>query len=158
LRMGKADLGAVHAGPAPVRWGALCPVRPGTGPVAWVATGSMATTALAVAGHWPGSPVWTAPVLKPFPEADVAAVCGRQAGVVALEEAAVAGGLGSAVAEVAGAHAPTWVCRVGVRDRFSRYCGTYQYLMREHGLDADAVREQVNEFLRRVPGLQRVAA
>ena len=38
---------------------------------------------------------------------------------------------------------PPWVCRVGVQDRFSRYCGSYQYLMREHRLDLEAVERQV---------------
>lgn len=158
LRMGKADLGTVHTGPAPVRWGSLCKVRPGAGPVAWIATGSMAPTALEVSRHWPGSAVWTAPVIKPFPDDEVAAICRRHAAVIVLEEHTVYGGLGAAVAEVAAAHAPTWVCRVGIPDRFSKYCGSYQYLMREHGLDADAVRGQVAEFLRRVPGLHRAAA
>jgi transketolase len=158
LRMGKADLGAVHPGPAPVAWGALCEVRPGTaGTVAFVATGSMATTALEVARDWPGAPVWTAPVIKPFPETEVAAVCRRHPVVVVLEEHSVFGGLGSAVAEVAGTHAPTRVCRIGVNDRFSKYCGSYQYLMREHRLDCGAVRTRVAEFLLNSSGPIRAA-
>jgi transketolase len=52
------------------------------------------------------------------------------------------------VAEIAGDRAPTWVCRVGVRDRFSQYCGNYGYLLREHGLDAAAVIARVEDFLR----------
>ena len=48
LRMGKADLGNVHASPPALAWGRLCPVRAGAGRLGWIATGSMVTTALEV--------------------------------------------------------------------------------------------------------------
>jgi transketolase len=67
--------------------------------------------------------------------------------VVVLEEHSIYGGLGSAVAEIAAAHAPTWVCRIGVQDRFSQYCGSYTYLMREHELNEEAVVAQVKTFM-----------
>src|SRR5438067_9660316 len=41
LRMGKADLGRVHAAEIDLSWVRLLPVRPGDGPIAWVATGSL---------------------------------------------------------------------------------------------------------------------
>ncbi|HEV2968663.1 MAG TPA: transketolase C-terminal domain-containing protein [Pirellulales bacterium] len=147
LRMGKADLGAVHNAPPQFDWGRLCPVRPGPGPIAWIATGSMATTALKVAADWPGSPIWSAPCIKPLDEEQVAGICREHAAVVVLEEHSVYGGLGSAVAEIAASHAPTWVCRVGIQDRFSAHCGGYPYLMREHGLDAESVGARVEHFL-----------
>jgi transketolase len=151
LRMGKADLGAVHVAPPALLWGDLCPIRKGGGPLGWIATGSMVQTALATASQWEGSAVWSAPSLKPLDAAQVAAVCRTHQVVVALEEHSINGGLGSAVAEIAAAHAPTWICRIGVRDRFSRYCGSYQYLMKEHRLNTEAVREQVQDFLSRLP-------
>jgi transketolase len=153
LRMGKADLGAVHAARVDVAWGRLLPVRQGAGPLAWLATGSMVRTALAAAQRWPGSAVYSCPSLKPLSAEEVAAVCRTHRVVVTVEEHSVLGGLGGAVAETAAATAPTWVCRVGIADRFSKYCGTYQYLMKEHGLDVDAVAAQVEAFLRRVPDL-----
>src|SRR5262245_14464682 len=61
VRLGKADLGRVHPAPPACDWGKLCPVRGGRGPLAWIATGSMVQTALAVSRHWPGSAVWSAP-------------------------------------------------------------------------------------------------
>ena len=51
------------------------------------------------------------------------------------------------MAEIASAQEPAWVCRIGIQDRFSRYCGSYQYLMEEHHLTADAVIRQVQQFL-----------
>jgi len=56
----------------------------------------------------------------------------------------------SAVAEISAEEAPTLVCRIGIQDRFSRLCGSYQYLMIEHQLDIDAVRRRVTAFLARV--------
>jgi len=102
--------------------------------------------------------VWSAPCLKPLDERQVAGVCRRHQAVVVLEEHSIHGGLGSAVAEIAAALAPTWICRVGVQDRFSRRCGSYAYLIEEHQLDVDAVTMQVREFLARVPEAVRAAA
>jgi transketolase len=158
VRMGKADLGRVHEERPVVAWGEMIPLRKGNGPLAWIATGSMVKTALTAAEHWPGSPVWSAPCLKPLHEGPVAALCRRHETVIVLEEQSVYGGLGSAVAEIASARAPAWVCRVGIPDRFSKYCGSYAYLMKEHGLDATSVVRQVEQFLMDRAGARPAAA
>jgi transketolase len=158
LRMGKSDRGSVHRHTPDLRWGSLLRVRSGSGPVAWIATGSMVLTALEAADRWPDSPVWSAPSLKPLDEDKVAAICGSHDVVVVLEEHSVFGGLGSAVAEIATDRAPTRVCRIGVPDRFSRYCGSYAYLMSEHGLDTPSVVHRVQEFLARTGAARRAAA
>lgn len=149
LRIGKADLGTVHSAPPLFDWGQLCRVAAGDGPLAWIATGSMVTTALAAAADWPNSEVWSAPCIKPLHGEQVAAICRQHGAVVVLEEHSVYGGLGSAVAEIAAAAAPTWICGVGIADRFSERCGSYAYLMREHGLDIASVRLQVSHFVAR---------
>jgi transketolase len=158
LRTGKADLGEVHAKPPTLSWGQMLPVRRGQGDLGFIATGAMVHTALKVAERWPGSAVWSAPSLKPLDTADVVNVCRQHRVVVVVEEHSIYGGLGSAVAEIAAAEAPTWVCRVGIRDRFSRYCGTYAYLMKEHRLDVPAVMAQVETFLARMDQGGRMAA
>lgn len=147
LRMGKADLGRVHETEPELAWGRLCLVREGDGPLAFLATGSMVRTALDVAANWPGSAVWSVPSIKPLDEGQVAAICAEHEALVVLEEHSIYGGLGSAVAEIATTHAPVRICRVGVQDRFSQYCGSYSYLMEEHGLDAQAVTERVKIFI-----------
>lgn len=147
VRVGKCDLGDVHNEPPQLEWGRLCRIRGGRGPLAWIATGSMVKTALEVASNWPGSDVYSAPSIKPLDSLEVADVCRLHEAVIVLEEHNIQGGLGSAVAEIAAASAPTWVCRIGIADRFSKYCGSYAYLMREHGLDAAGVEHKVREFL-----------
>jgi transketolase len=151
LRMGKADLGQVHASPVTIGWGDLLPVNAGRGFLAWIATGSMVKTALTAAEQWQDCAIWSAPSLKPLDADAVRAICTKHQAVIVLEEHSIHGGLGSAVAEIACEQAPAWVCRVGIRDRFSQLCGSYQYLMKEHQLDVDAVRRRVRAFLARVP-------
>ena len=151
LRMGKADLGSVHSAPLELSWGELLPVRQGRGEIGFIATGSMVQTALTVAQSWPDSAVWSAPSIKPLSESALAEIARKHRVLVVLEEHSVLGGLGSAVAEIVSSVAPTFVCRVGIQDRFSEFCGSYAYLMEEHQLTPEAVKAQVEEFLRKVP-------
>jgi transketolase len=146
LRMGKSDRGDVHTG-APANAEALLPVRPGTGDLAFIATGSMVRTAvdLANSAH-PDAEVWSVPSIKPIDTRRVADICRRHRGVVVLEEHSVMGGLGSLVTEIAAEQAPMRILRVGVPDRFSHHCGTYEYLLKEHGLDLPSVAAKVAAF------------
>jgi transketolase len=149
LRMGKADLGHVHNSRPNIEWGRPYRIVSGGGPLVFMATGSMVMTAVTVAANWPHSEVYSMPCIKPLAREEVRDICRRHSTVIVLEEHSVCGGLGSAVAEIAAAEAPTWICRIGVHDRFSQYCGSYGYLMREHGLDVPSITAQICEFLDR---------
>jgi transketolase len=151
VRMGKADLGIVHTESPQIDWGSALQVRDGSGPIAWLATGSMVKTAMTAAVEWSDSPVWSVPCLKPLGSAQIAAICAKHDAVVVLEEHSVYGGLCSAVAEIAGTFSPTWVCPIGIPDRFSHRCGSYAYLMREHGLDTQSVVRKVRHFIDDLP-------
>jgi transketolase len=84
--------------------------------------------------------------LKPLHADDVCAAARASNGLVILEEHSVLGGLGAAVTEITSEHQPTRVLRIGVPDRFSEHCGSHAYLLREHGLDTDKLRERVKAF------------
>jgi transketolase len=149
LRMGKSDRGDVHTA-MPAATSALLPLKVSqAGKLAFVATGSMVRTAvdLANASH-PDAEVWSVPCIKPIDTQPVADICRRHRGVVVLEEHSVMGGLGSLIAEIAAEHAPVRILRVGVQDRFSQHCGTYEYLLKEHGLDIRSVTDKVAAFMR----------
>jgi transketolase len=150
LRMGKADLGDVHAGPrVSLQPGRLLQVRGGSSDLpGLIATGSMVRVAVEIA-EMMNLAVWSAPVLKPLQADDVLAAARATTGLVTLEEHSIHGGLGSAVAEITSEYEPTRVLRIGVPDRFSEHCGTYAYLLHEHGLDNDSVKERVMEFCER---------
>ena len=149
LRMGKGDLGLVHSTPPKLEWGRLASVRAGNGPLVFIATGSMLNTAVKLTGEWPGSAIWSAPSLKPLEVESVVSTCRPHRVVVTLEEHNVIGGLGGAVAEILSQEHPLPVCRIGVPDRYSELCGSYSYLMQEHGLDLNSVRTQVRAFTKK---------
>jgi transketolase len=149
LRMGKSDLGLVHDTPPNLEWGRLLSVRAGKGPLVFIATGSMLSLAVKLAEEWPGSAVWSAPSLKPLSTDSVVSACSPHRIVVTLEEHNILGGLGGAVAEILSQEHPLPVCRVGVPDQYSELCGSYSYLMREHGLDLSSVRTRVHTFTKR---------
>jgi transketolase len=151
LRMGKSDVGPIHAATPEMEWGRLLPVSSGNGPLVFIATGPMAALAVTLAKDWPGSAVWSAPSLKPMDVESLVSACTGHRIVVTLEEHNILGGLGGAVAEILSQEHPLPLCRVGVPDRFSEYCGSYSYLMREHGLDLASVRAQVHAFTKKHP-------
>jgi transketolase len=148
LRMGKSDRGDVHAQAIPaLRAGGLVQVRAGRGNRPGViATGSMVRVAADIAGELDLA-VWSAPVLKPLLAEDVCAAARASTGLVTLEEHSVLGGLGAAVTEITSEHQPTRVLRIGVPDRFSEHCGTYNYLLQEHGLDQATVATRIHDFI-----------
>lgn len=148
LRMGKSDRGDVHQQALQFKAGQLLPLSPQPQKIALIATGSMVVTALALVKQGLNAEVWSAPSLKPLDAATLADISRRVACIITLEEHSVLNGLGAAVAEqVAEAH-PAPVYRVGINDRFSSLCGTYDYLLEEHGLTLEAIDEKISRFLK----------
>lgn len=149
LRMGKSDRGDVHDHALSLQIGDLIQVRAGkAGGLAFVATGSMVRTAIDVAqALYPDAAVWSVPSLKPTNLRQIEEICAANKGVVTFEEHSTIGGLGSLVCEVAADRSPVRVLRVGVADRYSEHCGSYQYLLREHGLDTASILDKVGVFV-----------
>ncbi len=149
LRMGKSDRGDVHSVTPNVKMGALTQVRPGSsGGITFIATGSLVRTAMNIAADtYPDAVVWSAPFIKPIDVRQVTAICAQSRLVVVFEEHSILGGLGSVITEIASEFAPVRILRIGVNDRFSHYCGTYDYLLKEHGLDRPAIEKRISDFL-----------
>ncbi len=151
LRMGKSDAGAVHQGALDAPIGDLLAVRAGScTQSAFLATGAMVNTAVALAGRLSDNPVWSVPSIKPINHAQVSALARRFENLIVLEEHNRIGGLGGAVAEIVGdlGGARARVVRLGIADRFSARCGSYDYLRREHGIDADALLARIDALVR----------
>ncbi|MDR6535952.1 transketolase C-terminal domain-containing protein [Variovorax soli] len=148
LRMGKADVGQVHASLPDLRRGQLVRVREGHHPVALIATGSMVKAACALGDELAAS-VWSAPWIKPLDTRQVAELAAGASAFVTFEEHSAAGGLGGAVLEALSETRPLPMLRVGIGERFSQTCGSYAHAMREHGLDLASVRERVLPFAAR---------
>lgn len=150
LRMGKSDRGNVHILKPCPKIGALLPIKQGlVGGLSFIATGSMVRTAIDIAlADFPEASVWSAPFIKPLDHSQVSTICAQSKVVVVLEEHSVIGGLGSAIAEISSHLAPVRILRIGVQDRFSQHCGTYEYLLQEHGLDKASVAQRVEAFVK----------
>lgn len=149
MRIGKADLGQVHedalqnsdAGPVRVRGGE-------SSATTFIATGAMLKSALGVAARIGGVSVWSVPRLKPLDAAEIDGCLGSSAKVVTFEEHSIYGGLGAIVAErVAGLGTGASLLRIGINDRFSELCGTYQYLIESHGLGPNKIESDVRRFI-----------
>ncbi len=149
LRIGKSDRGDVHSDLPELKAGSLLEVKSGKfSDIAFIATGSLVRTAIDIAAAtYPDATVWSAPFIKPLDSQQVTAICKQSRSVVVLEEHSVLGGLGSAITEIASKFAPVRILRIGVNDRFSHYCGTYEYLLKEHGLDRTAIERKIQDFL-----------
>ena len=150
LRMGKADRGTFHESIPAIALGELCCLHAGTGELGFIATGSMVGTALELAKEWEDSSVWSAPSIKPLHPQGIINLCQQYQALIVLEEHSIYGGLGAAIAEISAEYAPIWIKRIGIQDRFSQYCGSYPYLLEEHHLDRDAVREQIVAFIDKI--------
>jgi transketolase len=146
LRMGKSDIGEVHSVPLTQPLGDLIPVRPGSDrQTVFLATGSMVKTATRLAEHFGEYAVWSVPSIIPINHEQIVTLARDSQHIVVLEEHSVSGGLGGAIAEIVaemrGNRAR--VIRLGVRDKFSEFCGSYEYLCQEHGIDLDSLKLQL---------------
>jgi transketolase len=152
LRMGKSDRGDVHTELPEITNGALLKVKAGSpaninSTVTFIATGSMVRTAIDIAtANYSDAAVWSAPSIKPIDVAQVTSLCKQSRLIIVLEEHSVLGGLGSVITEISCEFAPVSVLRIGVNDRFSHHCGTYDYLLKEHGLDRLSIEQQIRKF------------
>lgn len=86
--------------------------------------------------------------IKPLDEATILAAAEESGAVVTVEEHQVAGGMGSAVAELLARESPTPVQFVGVRDRFGQ-SGDPDELIEHYGMGVSAIIAAVRRVLER---------
>jgi transketolase len=150
IRVGKSDLDSIHYKPTTAALGDLILIKPGDiGTLSILATGSMVATAQKLCNfEFPQARLWTAPFIKPINNQQIIEICRTSSAVITLEEHSVFGGFGSVVAEISSAYAPTRIFRIGVEDQFSKYCGSYNYLLKEHRLDFESLKKRITSFIR----------
>src|SRR5690606_21093520 len=86
------------------------------------------------------------PTIKPLDAMTLHASVHKTKGVVTIEEAQIAGGLGGAVAEFLGGHCPRPLRRIGMRDRFGE-SGKPDELLEHFGLTAKHMALAAHEVL-----------
>lgn len=148
IRLGKSDRGDVHKSEivkfsnSPINVNQVNDSR-----VAIMATGSMVTVAMKLADQeFIRASVWSVPTIKPINIQKVVEICKSNDLIISLEEHSILGGLGSIIAEISSEFSPKKILRIGVQDSFSQYCGTYEYLLKEHKLDLNSIKMQINQF------------
>src|SRR3989344_2100403 len=120
--------------------------------VALFATGPLLYNALAAAKELEedgiGTIVLNSPTIKPLDEQAIVAAAKRTGAVVSVEEHQIAGGFGSAVAELLAQECPTPQEFIGVRDSFGQ-SGNPQELIAHYGMDVLHIREAVRKVISR---------
>ena len=90
------------------------------------------------------------PTVKPLDETAIMLSAAKTGRIVTLEDGQIAGGFGSAIAELMSGKLPTPVLRLGVQDRFGQSGKTFE-LLKEYWLDAPSVLKSTLEFIEVTP-------
>jgi transketolase len=153
LRLGRKATPPIEAVPPVI--GRLQRLRAGADAVL-VATGPLPVAAALEAAEeledgGVSAAVLNAHTIKPFDGETLAEAVADAGVVVTVEDHWRTGGLGGVVAETLAELAPRRVLRIGVPDTFARTVGDHEFLLRHHGVHAEAVTECV---LRELGGLR----
>ncbi|MEK7538877.1 MAG: transketolase C-terminal domain-containing protein [Patescibacteria group bacterium] len=115
-----------------------------------IACGSLVYNALQAAheleGEGIGAVVMNMATVKPMDREAVIALAKECGTIVTVEEHQVAGGMGSAVAEILSAEHPTKIAFVGVHDKFGQ-SGTPMELVNHYGMDKEGIKYAVKMLL-----------
>lgn len=94
------------------------------------------------------------PTIKPLDEETILASVRKTGRALSAEEAQIAGGFGSAIAELLSEKMPTPLWRVGMRDRFGE-SGKPDELLDLFGLTGEKIAVQAKEFINNTPQYHR---
>lgn len=86
------------------------------------------------------------PTIKPLDNTVILASVQKTKVAVSAEEAQIAGGFGSALAELIGEHAPVPLLRLGINDRFGE-SGAPDELLEHFGLTGEKMTPKIEKFL-----------
>jgi len=86
--------------------------------------------------------------IKPLDTEAILALAKETKAIVTVEEHQIAGGMGSAVAEVLAQNYPVPIEFIGIRDLFGQ-SGTPDELIEHYGMGRDAIKEAVKKVLKR---------
>lgn len=120
-----------------------------------IATGALLYRALLVARDLEkekiGVKVLNLATIKPLDEKAIIALAKEVKGIVTVEEHQVAGGMGSAVAELLSRECPIRIEFIGVQNKFGQ-SGKPDELIAHYGMDEKAIRGAVERLIKRAGG------
>ena len=149
LRLGKADRGDIHNTGDVISQEKLQMIKINKlDSIAIIATGSMVSIAKKIASEsFPNASVWSVPSIKPIDKNKIISLSHESKAIIVLEEHSIFGGLGSTIAEICSEYSPLRILRIGVLDKFSHFCGDYEYLLKEHKLDSKSIVDKIFKFI-----------
>lgn len=150
LRLGRAKTAVVTTEKTPFTIGKALPLIAGTD-VTIFACGLMIARALTAAKKLDGKisvAVVNLHTIKPIDKDAIIEAAKETGAIVTAEEHQLAGGLGSAVAEVLAIHHPAPIEMVGVRDSFGQ-SGEPEQLLEHYHLDVDDVIAAIEKAVKR---------
>lgn len=83
--------------------------------------------------------------IKPLDEATILASVKKTGKLITIEDHQIAGGMGSAIAEMMAEKYPVMIKRIGIRNRFG-YSGTYEDVYSKVGLDLASLKKAVVDW------------
>ncbi len=147
IRIGKSDLGDIHGYGGELGEMPLINVKPGNNGTVFLATGSMVKKAISLAKRFEEISVYSVPKLKPLDSKKILRQLESFSSIVTFEEHSIHGGLGACISGHIQRSNPKKICTIGVRDTFLEKCGSYEYLLKEAGLDEESMYGYVSGFL-----------
>jgi transketolase len=157
IRLAREKTAVFTTADTPFELGKAYVLREGTD-IALMATGTSTYQALLAADllaqHGVQAEVVHVPTIKPLDAETIlrsAHKCGR---VVTVEEAQVAAGFGSAIAELLSENLPMPVKRIGMQDHFGE-SGPQPELLKKYGLVGQAIAEQTRDWINVMPQYHR---
>jgi len=148
IRMGKCDVGNIHLDKKLSKPGLHEILKGKTGAPVVIATGSMVKMAHdLILSELKDFSLYSLSQIKPLDNKALLSAVKASSVVITIEEHTIYGGLGGAVSELLSTSMPKRVLRVGIDDRFSDKCGTWEYLMDEHGLNQKGILKKIRDFL-----------
>ena len=149
LRLGKADRGDVHSKNLTFNLGDIIHLKKADSAfkITLIATGSMLKMSTLLCEHFPLLGLVSAPSLKPINRSHIKDLCEKNNLIITLEEHSIFGGLGSIIADEAASIPNIIVKKLGIQDRFSEHCGSYEYLLAEHKIDFESLKIEIQTII-----------
>ena len=149
IRIGKSDVAVFNKNKESIGHGGITLLNQGAKdkPIIF-ATGSMVSVAMTLAStELNNYTIFSISKIKPLEEKDFSFLQNYSSPIITIEEHNHIGGLGSAIAELTSSTTPKKILRIGANDCFTKHCGNYEYVMKEHGLDKESILSKIIEFV-----------
>jgi len=145
IRVGKCDKPAVHQENSITKLSTNLPILASNNKTAIFATGSMVSTGREIATKHDLT-LFSCPVLSYYDRTEFLENIRKFSNVITIEEHSINGGLGSIVSDlIAEEGLNTKLTKFGIRDYFTKGCGSYEYAIKYHKLDSESIVDSLKD-------------